>query len=401
MIMRQKKVFVDVAIFGGGIAGLWLLTRLRKSGLAAVLFESNTLGGGQTGQSQGIIHGGLKYALQGVMTKEARGMADMPARFQACLSGHGEIDLSRVPILSPSHYLWAPNQFAAKMTGFFASKSLSGQVSSVDYQHYPALFQHPAFKGGLYALDEVVLDIPQLVSELVQLNQDVIFKIEPFSINNRLSEAVTVYQAGKALDIVAKQYIFAAGSGNEALIKQWPETIVSMQRRPLQMVLVKTPFSHPLYAHCLALGPRPRLTVTTHYRQDGSLVWYLGGALAEDGVSRREDEQIIAAKKELETLFPWLNFTEAHFKTVRIDRAEPKQVSGLKPEGSYMKAIHNQVIVWPTKLTLAPQLADQVLAHFQKINLTPVWNDIDELRSWSKPLLATPIWESAFCNDVH
>jgi len=43
-----------------------------------LLFESSALGGGQTHKSQGIIHGGMKYALQGVLTKEASGMIDMP-----------------------------------------------------------------------------------------------------------------------------------------------------------------------------------------------------------------------------------------------------------------------------------------------------------------------------------
>ena len=128
----QKKVFVDVAIFGGGIAGLWLLTRLRQAGLVAILFESKNLGGGQTCQSQGIIHGGLKYALQGIMTREARVMADMPMRWQACLAGHGEIDLSAVAILSKSQYLWAPNKLTAKLAGFFVFNSLANEVSVSD-----------------------------------------------------------------------------------------------------------------------------------------------------------------------------------------------------------------------------------------------------------------------------
>src|SRR5665213_2066743 len=56
----QKSATADIAIFGGGIAGLWLLNRLRTAGYSALLFESGALGGGQTNKAQGIIHGGMK-----------------------------------------------------------------------------------------------------------------------------------------------------------------------------------------------------------------------------------------------------------------------------------------------------------------------------------------------------
>lgn len=54
----------QVAIFGGGVAGLWLLNRLRQKNIDCVLIENKELGGGQTIYSQGIIHSGVKYALQ-------------------------------------------------------------------------------------------------------------------------------------------------------------------------------------------------------------------------------------------------------------------------------------------------------------------------------------------------
>ncbi|WP_323150307.1 FAD-dependent oxidoreductase, partial [Pseudomonas oryzihabitans] len=58
----------DILIVGGGVAGLWLNARLRRAGYATVLVETGALGGGQSGKSQGIIHGGTKYALTGMLT---------------------------------------------------------------------------------------------------------------------------------------------------------------------------------------------------------------------------------------------------------------------------------------------------------------------------------------------
>ena len=77
----------DILIVGGGVAGLWLNARLRRAGYATVLVESASLGGGQSVKSQGIIHGGAKYALHGALTGASEAIADMPRRWRACSTG--------------------------------------------------------------------------------------------------------------------------------------------------------------------------------------------------------------------------------------------------------------------------------------------------------------------------
>lgn len=402
----KKIAAADIVIFGGGIAGLWLLNRLRETGLSAILFESGSLGGGQTCKSQGIIHGGMKYALQGVLTHEAQSMATMPERWKQCLQGKGEIDLSNVPILSAQQYLWSPNKLASKLTGFLASTTLSSKVTPLAKEKYPSVFQQPGFKGEVFSLDEIVIDVPVLVRELVKANQDAIFKIEPlcdeelkFDEQGKLMSA-TVYISGKSVEIKAQQFIFTAGAGNEVIIKKLNQTDIAMQRRPLHMVLVKMPFDYALYAHCLGLGPRPRLTITTHYLQEGSAIWYLGGQLAEEGVTRSSEKQIQAARDELRALFPWVDFSAAQFASFMIDRAEPKQKNGLKPESSFSQVIANMTIAWPTKLALAPKLADDILQQLEQASITPQMFDTRELRSWPMPPLVKPVWEDAFCKNV-
>lgn len=402
----NKIAVADVVIFGGGVAGLWLLHRLRQTGLSAILFESGALGGGQTHKAQGIIHGGMKYALQGVLTAEAKAMADMPGIWKACFAGQGEIDLSSVSILSSQHYLWAPTKFRAKLTGFLAGAALSSEVISLVKDSYPTVFQSPAFRGEVFALDEIVIDVPALIRELVKLNQDAIFKIEPLNGDElKLDDegklvSATVYFAGKAIDVHAKQFVFTAGAGNEIICNKLKTKEFEMQRRPLHMVLVKTPFNYPLYAHCLGLGKRPRLTITTHYMQDGSTIWYLGGQLSEEGIDRDSRSQINAARNELHALFPWLDFSAAEFATFTIDRAEPRQKNGLKPENFFAKTIQNMTIAWPTKLAFAPKLAEHIMQSLHKNNLQPTLFDTRELRAWPMPPLARPIWEDVFCKNV-
>lgn len=397
----NKIASVDVAIIGGGIAGLWLLTRLRQAGYTAILLESGAIGGGQTLKSQGIIHGGMKYALQGVLTNEAQIMADLPDSWRQCLQGKGDIDLQTVRVLSNQQYLWAPNKFTSKVAGFAASSTLTSRVHTLDAKNYPTIFQNDAFKGQVFALDEMVLDVPSLVKALVKANQEVLFKIEPLSEQEiHLDETgqmtfATVYLAGQALDVRAKQFVFTAGSGNEVILKKWQQPNMAMQRRPLHMTMVKTPFDYELFAHCLSLSVRPRLTVTTHHRKDGGAVWYLGGLLAEEGVNRDAKAQNLAAHDELCALFPWLDFTGATYSSFMVDRAEPLQGNGLKPESSSARTVSNMTVAWPTKLAFAPKLANELLQQFQKANLVPEWNDIHALRAWPMPPIARPIWEDS------
>ena len=101
------NVQVDVAIFGGGVAGLWTLARLRKAGYNAVLFENGSLGAGQTRYAQGIIHGGTKYALTGKLTGSSEAIAEMPSFWRDCLMGKGELDLTTVKLMSEHQYMWS------------------------------------------------------------------------------------------------------------------------------------------------------------------------------------------------------------------------------------------------------------------------------------------------------
>lgn len=397
----NKIVTVDIAIFGGGIAGLWLLQKLHAAGYSAILLESDALGGGQTCKSQGIIHGGMKYALTGALGSEALAMADMPDIWRACLAGKGEIDLSAVPVLSKRQYLWSPQKFASRLTGFLAGAALSSKVESVAKSDYPAVFQHPGFSGEVYALNEMVIDVPALVREFAKANQEAVYQIEPlndeeltFDEQGRLLSA-TVYHAGQAVSVTAQHFVFTAGSGNEVIIKKLKDNTLAMQLRPLHMVMVEVPFDLPVYAHCMGLGTKPRLTITTHYTQSGKTIWYLGGNIAEEGVTRSEAEQAVIAREELQTLFPWLDFTEAKFASFHVDRAEPKQRGMLKPDTCFAKTIQNMTIAWPTKLALAPKLAYEVIDIIKKADITPQVFDSRSLRSWPMPPVAVPIWETS------
>ena len=173
--MTSTYVNVDIAIIGGGIAGLWLLNRLCNNGYNAVLFEHDSLGNMQTMASQGMIHGGIKYALGGALTGASEAIADMPDHWRSCLRGEGDVDLSDAKVLSEHFYMWSTQSITSKVTSFFASKVTRGRVDAVAKSERPEVFQSDAFRGSLYKLVDLVLDVPSVVSTLVENYKDRIF----------------------------------------------------------------------------------------------------------------------------------------------------------------------------------------------------------------------------------
>ncbi len=358
----RNRIETDVVVIGGGIAGLWLLNVLTARGFDAVLLERDALGAGQTLASQGMIHGGLKYALAGTLTGASEAIADMPRRWRDCLAGDGDVDLTGVPVLSDRYYMWANETTLSQLGAFLASKLLRGRIQKLTPEAYPEPFRH-GFVGSLYELDDLVLDTGALVSRLATPHKGRIVHAHVTAEMLRRDasgdiEAIVTADA----TIGAGTFVFAAGAGNGELLAACNSSM-SMQLRPLHQVLIEHSALPPLFAHCISdlKRPEPRITITSHQR-GGQRIWYVGGQLASSGVDRSDTQQHAVAASELEHCLPWLDLADARMRSVRVDRAEPRTISGLRPDEAFV-ARHGRVItVWPTKLSLAPDLGDKVLA---------------------------------------
>jgi len=364
--MSATELKPDILIFGGGIAGLWLINHLQQRGYQCLLLETDTLGGAQTLASQGIIHGGLKYALGGTLSSESEAIAGMPDRWRQAIDGQGPVDLTGLRVLAETQNLWSAGSVASRMTTFFASRMLRGRIEKLKRPDFPSALADRRFKGQVYRLDDLVVDTESLLQVLTAPVRDRLLRFQPD--RHRLVWGDNGLDAVEmdGVRIEPKLTVLAAGEGNAGLLEDAHKASLfpreEAQSRPLKMVLVKHRLGHRLYAHCVGTSNKPRLTVTTHDMDDGDLVWYLGGDLAEKGVARSDAQQLDAARRELNDLFPWLDFSDAELAVMDVARAEPQQQGLAKPDNAYARRDRNLIITWPTKLTLAPDLGDRVEA---------------------------------------
>lgn len=160
-----------------------------------------------------------------------------------------------------------------------------------------------------------------------------------------------------------------------------------MQRRPLHMVMVRGPLP-PLNGHCTDASTT-RVTITSVRDHDGTTVWQVGGQLAEDGVHMDRNALISHARRELAITVPGVNFGDARWSSYRVDRAEPQTNDGRRPNDAWCRADGPVITAWPTKLALAPRLADQVA----DLLPPPSGGRQREFPDWPRPEIALPPWE--------
>jgi hypothetical protein len=280
------------------------------------------------------------------------------------------------------------------MAGFFAGKMMRSRMTPVVAEDRPQPFLHPGFQGNLYRLEEQVLDVSSLIRVLTDQFGDHCYRLEggQFSFEKGADGCHLINIPEYDLAIEADRVILAAGKGNDDLLKKLGRSNPAMQLRPLHMVIARGNLPS-MYAHCLGSGTTPRITITSLRISGGDTAWYMGGELAESGVSRSPKQQITVAKQELAEVLPWVDLAGVEWLSLRVDRAEPKTAGGLRPESFFLDSDDGVFTVWPTKLAFAPRLGQEVIAILEKDGITPGQAGLDNLDKLPKLELAEPPWE--------
>jgi glycerol-3-phosphate dehydrogenase len=440
---------LDVLILGGGVAGLWILDRLHRAGLTALLLEAQGLGHGQTIQSQGIIHGGGKYALRGVRDFSAvAAIREMPERWRRHLQGREAPDLSAAKLLSQDCLLWLPRRSLVarvQALGIMPVVARAGLLATrprrVPRPQWPAPL--PGSAAAVYRMAEPVVDTSSLLAALAEPHRD---RIRSYACGPGaawvdvvraertgggggppwLAVRARSHPGAPPTELRPRAVVLAAGAGNADLLARAGEDPGRMQRRPLCMVLLRGALP-PLYAHCV-VGGKTRLTVTAVDYQ-GETVWQVGGELAERH-AYSQDHSLVQrdALAELRRWLPALDQRGLRIATYAATRAEARDARGRRPSGVHVERVGpNAVVAWPTKLALAPLLAEEVLGEVDRAlgataarspatplassasgrptaaataleamacATTPAWS------AWPSPPIARPPWEEATWSDV-
>jgi glycerol-3-phosphate dehydrogenase len=391
--LRQAKC--DTVILGGGVAALWTANVLKSAGQSVLVLTNAPLGSGQTLAAQGVIHGGLKYAVGGKLTDSSEALAGMPSRWLAAMRGEGPVDMRGAKLLSDHQLMWSLPNVVSQVVSFFGSKALRGRSAAIAREDYPAVFDAPDYKGRLFRIDEPVVDPVSILRELARGVADETYLVDwgknaHIETSNGQIDSITLTGAdGQTVEVRASTYLLAAGAGNGELLAALGITEPAMQRRPLHQVIVRKAGLPEFYSVCVGTGPKPPLVSTTHVDSAGRTVWYLGGDLAEqEGVARSEEEQITFTQNLLAKLMPWIDLVGAEWFTWRGDRAEPLTATGDRPPGAYCRRVGNVLVAWPTKLALAPDLAEQVLRETTRSGM-----ESPEPLNLPRPDLGKPPWD--------
>lgn len=357
---REERA--DAVVLGAGVAGLWCAWALVRAGLGVRLIEPRALGAGQTGWSQGIIHGGVKYRLPGASAHASAALVRAADRWREALTGGSDRtpNLHATKVLARQTCLWTTSSASSRLAARGAALAMRSGVLELRAEQRPPVFANAPPSIRVYRADEPVLDSRSLLSQLARALPAATLRTGNVERIECAADRVRVALADGS-SIGTPWLVLAAGCGNEHLLSLAGVAEQVTQRRPLHMVYAK-PAPHELHGHCLGLSSVPRLTVTTASGPT-ERVWALGGALAEEGAIRDEQMQLRAARLALRECVPWVHTDDLMLLARRVDRCEARSADGRRPDGPVVRRWGPVIGVWPTKLALAPIAADQVMQH--------------------------------------
>lgn len=355
------RMNLDVLILGGGIAGLWTAAILRSAGYRVALLESNALGAGQTLQSQGIIHAGLKYALLGQVNETAQLISTVAKDWTAAMAGEGAVDLRQAKIAATAQHMLVPSGLMGALAGALGHAALGETIQNLKPNAWPAGLADLGFKGNVIAMHEPGVDTQSVLSALLEQLENTCYAYDPSTA--RISLRVDGGFESIALDqteIFPAHVISVAGYGNEWLAEQM-NFKATAQHRPLKMVLLKGDLPHA-YWHGVGGSFRPAFTISTHKTSVGETVWYIGGAVAEAGLEQDDQTLFRETAAALQKYLPNLDLKNMQWTALPVMRVEGYDPRGWLPDRPSYQQHHNVTLGWVNKLTLAPLMARELLA---------------------------------------
>ena len=343
---------------------MWLHAKLLNAGLSSYLITDD-LGANQTQLSQGIIHSGVKYTLNGRLSAASEQIKDMPKIWRQCLDGTGEIDLSKVEKFSDNQLIVSENKKASKFFQLLGSKALKSRVSKTTTE-FPFNREMSTLK-----LSEPVLNPISLVEVLSSIGNVQSGKVVDLDINTGQIELASGHR------LCGERIFLTAGSGVAKLIS---DKSLELQRRPLKMLHLSRKGLPKVFCHIIGASSKPLATITSNH--DG---WYIGGQLAEN--VKLSDQKIIENTQSLfNRIFDKIDLNDGELSIMNVDRIEPKTSFFMRPDGPFHKVLGKVCVGLPVKLAFAPLLAETLFQYASATSSSYQMN-------LPKPKISEPPWK--------
>ena len=389
---------LDAVIFGGGAAGLWLLDRLSRDGHHVVLLESRGLGAGDTVGSQAILHVGRTSTASGFANRAVSPQRELPNLWRDALLGRIAPNLTRTRLRSECCYLWQVESPGPQIAAVQSRFTASTDSETLAEDERPAALAEVA--GPVRRLPEPVICPASFLADLADQYRDRILQIDAerglrFRLNSPGEvDAIQLTSPadGSTLELRPRQVIFTAGSGNARLREFVGLSVAVLPSRPWHMVLVRGNLPE-LNGHCVE-GARIIVTVTSDIDDDGRTVWQIGGPLAEHGCKLEPQVQTERVRAELARILPRLDLRAIEWSTYWLDRAEGELSHNSRREAVQVFCAGNVTTGCPTKLVLAPVLAEEIAARASSPYITTPF-DSTPLSDWPRPETASLPWNEA------
>lgn len=387
--MSSSTVHVDVLFVGGGIAGLWLLNCVRQAGYSALLVESERIGAGQSGASQGFVVHRPRTGATVPTDKEAAELASVVGRWRELLAGRAVPDLSGVRVLSEHPLRWTlPEQPGRSLLDRLLRRSppLPDAAAETGFD-IPGVLRHPMRRGSLSTQEGFIVDNRSLLGALLDPVRDALVHTQGAAVMARDGGFNLRIEEREPVVVRARRTVYTTGVGANLLGS------VSLQVWHQQMVMIRGEgLADDLYINAVNEAGRRLFNISSHRDLTGRPVWYYGGAMVESGEQVDAARQIRNCRRDLGAHFPWLALSGLEFAAHRVDRAAVRMRNGLAllPQ---LRVEDQRVVAWPTNLSTMPLLGDRMLAMLRREGIEPRPADLHLLADWPQPALAPAPWD--------
>ncbi|HRP61699.1 MAG TPA: hypothetical protein PK400_00200 [Phycisphaerales bacterium] len=384
---------LDVVIFGGGAAGLWLLDRLHRAGYAALLLEPHELGSGSDIASQGFISARCQN-----WPKEAglpsSGTLSFPTIWRRCLAGEpprGLPNLKSTRLRAPFSVLWRTPSLRSTVGMWRCMRGLALPSRLLPADERPTVLAN--FTPTVLRVEEQLIEPVSLLEDFANQHRTRILHIDAQSgleFVQRDDGTVNMVRlinpsTGDPLDLDINpegHVIHFSAWHHERLCEMMFVRPLRSETHPVHQVLLRGNLPM-LNGRCIT-GVADRLTVTSTRDCLDRAVWQIHSTRCSPGNDRATALERVRA--HLREALPDLDLRGAEWSTYAIT---PERRDAWPPSISERS---NILIMRQTTLVHAPSLAEYVMQRLRS-PLNKNTREYVEPLHWPRPCVALPPWE--------